>query len=207
MAFPFIAAAGAATSLAKGISSGKGAKKAQQAQERAAAEQRALTERIYNQNRTYAQSDIDLGDAAARRQASLLGLPGGDGSDPTAILRATPGYEFRMSEMLRGQKAGSFANGMGTSGAAMKALVERSHGIADQGFNNYFNQTGQIADRGAGAKSSLAGVSTNYARDTNSITQGNADSQSQFQMFKANNFNNTLDGVTKQFGSSFGGGK
>lgn len=207
MAFPLLAAVGAATSIAKGVSSGKGAKKAAQAQERAAAEQRALYERIYNQNRNYAQSDVELGDAATRRQASLLGLPGGDGSNPTEILRNTPGYEFRLSEMMRGQRAGTFANGMGTSGAAMKALQDRSYGIADQGFNNYFAQTGQVADRGSATKSSLAGVSTNYARDTNAVTQGNADVQSQFQMFKANKFNQTLDGVTKQFGSSFGGGK
>lgn len=205
MAFPVIAAIGAATSVAKGVSSGKGAKKAAQAQERAAAEQRALYERIYNQNANNFRGDIEIGDAAARRQASLLGLPGGDGSNPTEILRNTPGYEFRLAEMMRGQKAGTFANGMGTSGAAMKALQDRSFGLADQTFNTYFNQTGQVADRGSGAKSALAGVSTNYARDTNQVTQSNADVQSQFQMFKANNFNNTLDGVTKQFGSSFGG--
>ena len=207
MAFPLLAAVGIGTAAAKGISSGKGAKKAQQAQERAAAEQRALTERIYNQNANNFAGDITLGDAAARRQAALLGLEGGDGSNPTEILRNTPGYEFRMSEMLRGQKAGSFANGMGTSGAAMKALQDRSYGIADQGFNNYFAQTGELADRGSGAKSALAGVSTTYARDTNTITQGEADARSKFEMFKANNFNSTLDGVTKQFGSSFGGGK
>ena len=189
----------------KAVSSGKGASKAAKIQAKSAAEQRGLYERIYNQNANNFQSDITLGDAAARRQAALLGLPGGDGSNPTEILRSTPGYEYRLAEMMRGQKAGSFANGMGTSGAAMKALQDRSFGLADQTFNTYFNQTGEVADRGSGAKSALAGVSTNYARDTNQVTQGNADVQSQFQMFKANNLNEAVDGVSKIFGSSFGG--
>ena len=203
MAFPVIAAIGAATSVAQGISSGKGAKAARKAQEKAAQDQLNLQRNIYNQNSANFQSDISLGDAAARRQAALLGLEGGDGSNPTEILRNTPGYDWRMGEMMRGVKAGTYANGTGTSGAAMKQLQERAYGIADQGFNNYFDQTGQIANRGVASKSALAGVSTDYARDSNAITQNVADTQSQYQMFKANNFNSTLDGVTKQFGSAY----
>lgn len=203
MAFPVIAAIGAATSVAQGISSGKGAKKAAQAQERAAAQQRALYEKIYNQNSANFQGDITLGDAAARRQAALLGLEGGDGSNPTEILRNTPGYEFRMAEMMKGVNSNAYSSGMGNSGATLKALQDRAYGVADQGFNNYFGQVGSVADRGVGAKSALAGVSTNFARDTNQVTQNAADTQSQYQMFKANNFNSTLDGVTKQFGSAY----
>ncbi|UZK70755.1 hypothetical protein OKW76_06965 [Sphingomonas sp. S1-29] len=198
-------AVGAATSVAKGISSGKGAKRAAQIQAKSAAEQRAQYERIYNMNANNFKGDIALGDAASARQASLLGLAGGDGSNPTEVLRATPGYEFRVSEALRGQQAGAYANGMGTSGAAMKQLQERSMGLADQTFNTYFDQTGQVANRGVAAKSSLAGVSTNWADSDSRVAQGAADTKSQFQMFKAANFNNTLDGVTKSFGSSFGG--
>ncbi|UZK69602.1 hypothetical protein OKW76_00485 [Sphingomonas sp. S1-29] len=206
MPVPIIAAGiGAATSVAKGVSSGKGAKKAAQIQAQSAAQQRALQERVYNQNANNFRGDIQLGDAASARQAALLGLAGGDGSNPTEVLRATPGYEFRFGEMLRGQQAGAYANGMGTSGAAMKQLQDRSMGLADQTFNTYFDQTGQIANRGVAAKSSLAGVSTNWANTDNKIAQGAADSNRNFAMFKANNFNNTLDGVTKAFGSSFGG--
>lgn len=200
-----LAAIGAATSVAKGISSGKGAKKAAQIQAQSAAEQRALYERIYNQNAANFQGDIALGDAAAKRQAALLGLDGGDGSDIQEILRNTPGYQFRLAEALKGVNTNAYTAGMGNSGAAMKALQERAYNIADQGFNTYFNQTGTVADRGVGAKSALAGVSTNFARDTNAVTQNNANAQSQFQMFRANNLNSMIDGVMKPFGSSFGG--
>ena len=202
-----LAAIGAATSVAKGISSGKGAKKAAQIQAQSAAEQRALYERIYNQNAANFQGDIALGDAAAKRQAALLGLDGGDGSDIQEILRNTPGYQFRLAEALRGVNTNAYHAGMGNSGAAAKALQDRAYNLADQGFNTYFNQAGTIADRGVGAKSALAGVSTNFARDSNAVTQNNANAQSQFQMFRANNFNQMLDGVIRPFGSSFGGGE
>jgi len=201
-----VQAIGAATSVARGISSGKGAKKAAQIQAKSAAEQRALYEKIYNQNAANFQSDITLGNAAARRQAALLGLDGGDGSNIQDILRSTPGYEFRMSEALKGVNSNAYASGMGNSGATMKALQDRAYNVADQGFNTYFNQTGEIADRGVGSKSALAGVSTNFARDTNAVNQNAANTNSEYQMFKANNFNSTLDGVTKQFGSAYDSG-
>lgn len=211
-----IQAIGAATSVAKSVSSGKGAKKAAQIQAQSAREQMNLYKDIYNRNAANFQSDITLGDAAARRQAALLGLDGGDGSNVTEILRNTPGYEFRMAEAMKGVNSNAYASGMGNSGATMKALQDRAYNVADQGFNTYFNQTGQIADRGVGSKSALAGVSTNFARDTNAVNQNAANTQSEYQMFKANNFNSALDGVTKQFGSAydagafkglFGGGK
>ena len=200
---------GAAGSVAGGVASGKGAKKAAKAQAQAAKEQQALQQKIYNQNEARFGTEIDNGDLANARLMSLLGLGAGDGSTPTQILRATPGYDFKMGEALRGVRSNAYARGLGNSGATARALHETAMGVADQGFNNYVNQVSGIADRGSGAKGALADVSQNFANNYNQITQNAADTASNYAMFKAQNFNNTLGGVLKAggtlFGSSYGG--
>jgi hypothetical protein len=207
---PVGAIIGGVGAVAGGISSGKGASKAAQIQAQASAQQNALLKSIYDQNSANFQSDITAGDNASTRQQQLLGLVPG-GASPTDILRATPGYQFKMDQGLQAVNSNAYASGLGNSGATLKALLTYGQGVADQGFNNYYSQVGQVADRGSAAKSSLAGVSTTYAHDSNNVTQNAADTAANYQLFKAANFNNTLDGLLKAggnaFGSSYGGGK
>lgn len=200
---PVAAIVGGVGAVAGGISSGKGASKAAQIQANASAQQNALLKSIYDQNTALFRPDITAGDAASLRQQQLLGLiPGG--ASPTDILRATPGYQFKMSQGLEAINSNAYASGLGNSGATLKALLAQGQGIADQGFNNYFNQVGTISDRGSAAKSSLSGVSTTYAHDTNNVTQNQANSDAANALFQAANFNNTLNGILKAGGQAFG---
>ena len=76
------------------------------------------------------------------RVNDLLGLGDDPNYDATAYLRQTPGYQFKLSEALRGVNSNAYASGLGNSGATFKALQERAMGVADQGFNNYLAQVG-----------------------------------------------------------------
>lgn len=200
---------GAVGSVAGGVASGKGAKKAARIQAQSAAEQRRMLQNMYDQNEARFQPEFQAGSDATQRLMALLGM-GDQSVNPTQILRDTPGYQFRMNEALRGVNTNAYARGLGNSGATQRALMEKAQGVADQGFNNYFGQVSSIADRGMGAKSAMAGVSQNFANNYNNVTQQAADTASNYQMFKAQNFSNTLSGVLQAggaaFGSSFGSG-
>ena len=203
------AGASAVGSVAGGISSGKGAKKAAKIQAQSAREQRALLTDIYNQNASRFGSEISNGDVAQQRIMDLLGLSGND-VNATEVLRSTPGYQFRLDEALRGVNSNAYASGLGLSGATLRALQGTAMGVADQGFNNYLGQVDSVANRGSTAKSNLAGVSQNYANSSNAVSQQAADTAANYQLFKAANFNNTLQGLLnaggQAFGSSYGGG-
>jgi hypothetical protein len=189
--------------VAGGVSSGKGASKAAQIQADSARQQQALLEKIYNSNKALFTPDITSGDAASARVNDLLGLSGNK-VDPTEILRNTPGYQFKMDQGLKAVNSNAYASGQGNSGATLKALLKTGQGIADQGFNNYLGQANIVADRGTAAKASLSGVSTNFANNSNTVTQNAADTSANYQLFKAQNFNNTLDGLLKAGGQAFG---
>ena len=195
---------GAAGSVAGGVASGKGAKKAARIQAQSAAEQRRMLQQMYNQNEARFRPEFEAGSDATARLQALLGMGGESGADITQMVRETPGYGFRMSEALRGVGSNAYARGLGNSGATQRALMETAHGVADQGFNNYFGQVSSVADRGLSSKSAMAGVSQNFANNYNQVSQNAADTQSNYQMFKAQNFNNTLSGILQAGGQVFG---
>lgn len=196
--------------VAGGVSSGKGASKAAAIQAESSAKQQALLQSIYNSNKDLFTPDIKSGDVASGRINDLLGLSGNK-VDATEIFRNTPGYQFKMDQGLKAVNSNAYASGSGNSGATLKALLKTGQGVADQAFGNYLGQVNVVADRGTAAKSSLSGVSTNFANNSNNVTQAAADTSANYQLFKAQNFNNTLDGLLKAggqaFGSSYGGKK
>lgn len=198
---------GAAGSVAGGIASGKGAKKAAKIQAQAQREQMARLEAIYNRNASNFQGEINQGNTAQQRQLDMLGL-GDPKFDATAVLRNTPGYQFRFSEGLKGVNTNAYASGLGLSGATLKALQRNGQNTADQTYQQYLANIGDIANRGTAAKGTLAGVSTNFANSANQVTQHGADNASDAAILKAQSFANMLKGVSgaaaSAYGSSFG---
>ena len=195
------AAIGAVGAVAGGVASGKGAKKAAKIQAKTAAQQMALQRELYNRNRAMFNPTIRSGETAESHINQLLGLAPSTKS-ATEILRSTPGYQYRMSEALSAVNAGAASRGMYRSGAAMKALQDRAYNVADQGFNTHLAQVTDVANRGAGAKSAMAGVSQNFGNASANIAQNSANAQSNAALFQAQNFGNTLSGVLGSLGQA-----
>lgn len=110
-------------------------------------------------NSQAAKTYSPLGADAFRTQAGLLGV----GGDPAASQRAFENYlgstGYR-SALQGGNDAitSSMAAGLGNkSGAADKARLRFGTGLANQYFNNYFNQTGQLAGAGQRADEFVSG--------------------------------------------------
>lgn len=59
--------------------------------------------------------------------------------DP-AKFQVDPGYQFRLSEGINAVNAGSAARRLLRSGDAAKALQARGEGLANQGFNDWYNR-------------------------------------------------------------------
>lgn len=195
-------------SVAGGIASGKGASKAAEIQKQASEEQTAALQSMYNNNVSLMRPTYDNGQQAQTRLNSLLGLPGGDGSDPQATLAATPGYQFALNQSLAATNANAYAAGLGNSGAALKALQDRAAGLASNNYNTYVNQLGSVADRGVTAMNGLVSQGNYTTGAENAVTQANANSQSANAVYQGQNLANVIKGISdsagKAFGSSYG---
>ncbi len=56
-----------------------------------------------------------------------------------AALQNTPGYQFNLSQGLRGVQNSAAARGLGASGAALKGAATFATGLADSTYQNQFN--------------------------------------------------------------------
>jgi hypothetical protein len=93
----------------------------------------------------------------------------------TDLIRQTPGYAFRLQQGLDGINTSAYMRGYGNSGAVGKALESYGQNLADNYYQTYLNNVMQVANQGAGAASSVAGVSQNYGNNVNGINQSLAD--------------------------------
>lgn len=80
----------------------------------------------------------------------------------TQTLRQTPGYMFMQDEGKR-QLENSFASrGKLLSGSAMKALQDRSMGLADQTYQQSVNNAFNLTNIGMGSAAQIQGAGNNY---------------------------------------------
>ena len=76
-------------------------------------------------------------------------------------LEADPGYQFRLKQGQQALERSLAAQGLGQSGAALKAAQEYGQGLADQTYNDYFGRQAQLANMGYGAAGGLGSLYTN----------------------------------------------
>ena len=100
-----------------------------------------------------------------------------------ANLSSTPGYEFSLNQGLKGVNNSYAAEGLGSSGAALKGAASFATGTAqntyNQQFQNYLAQNQQIMNAlyqpvqtGAGAAGTLAGAAVGTGQGIASSTAG-----------------------------------
>ena len=90
--------------------------------------------------------------AQAQNAAGLNGQPGYDAA--MQQFHTSPGYQFSLDQGLRAVDAGAAAQGLGRSGAVLKAEQTFGTGLADQEFTNYYNRLFDLSnlrrERGGG---------------------------------------------------------
>lgn len=152
-------AAGVGLQALGGLLGRSGAKRAARERAQAYADAGNIVGQAYDQATGYFDPRLEQERAAMQRVNALLGLPGGDGSDPTAVLRSTPGYQFMLDQGAQARERLASASGGLVSGNTLAALQEYGQGLADQTFNNYLAQVTGLQNQGV--DNVLAGLSVN----------------------------------------------
>lgn len=109
--------------------------------------------------------------------------------------RNSTGYQFRLGEGLDAVNSGYAGSGVLQSGAALRGITEYGQNFASNEFGNYLNALGNQQAVGAGAASSSAGVSQNFANMASNSNNINAQNQMAAQLGRQNPFANALGTV------------
>ena len=109
--------------------------------------------------------------------------------------RNSTGYQFRLGEGLDAVNSGYAGAGVLQSGAAMRGITEYGQNFASNEFGNYMNALANQQAVGAGAASSGAGVSQNFAAMATGSNNFNAQNQMSAQLGRQNPFANALGTV------------
>jgi hypothetical protein len=92
------------------------------------------------------------------------------GPDYSAFF-ASPDYNFRRTEGMRGIQGTAAARGGAFSGNALKALNEYNSNLASGEFGNYFARQAQLAGIGQGAVNSSSAAGQNMANNVSGLMQ------------------------------------
>lgn len=139
------------------------ANQAAQAQANTTNAQTNLLAQMYNQNREDQAPYRAAGQNALT--AYMQNLEGG--------FQNTPGYQFMQNEAQRAVMANAAAGRNVNSGATLKALQDRSAGLADQTYGNYMQRLGAAMGMGQNAAAQTGSAAQNYGATTaNVLGQG-----------------------------------
>ena len=116
------------------------------------------------QGQGYFQPYYGTGTQAVGQESALLGLQGQDAANAAmSTFQASPGYQWRLQQGLRGIDAGAAAGvrqpGV-RSGATIKAEEAYGQGLASSEFGDYFTRLNALAGMGQSAGTSLANLGT-----------------------------------------------
>lgn len=174
----------AGTGLVSGIMGSNASQQAANTQAQAADEAAQVQMNMFNTTQANLQPYMQAGNSA------LAALQGGIGTgaqtaggpsygsliapfQPTmAQLSQTPGYQFTLQQGLQAAQNGYAAQGLGSSGAAIKGAANYAEGLAgttyQQQFQNYltqnqqiYNMLGGVASQGENAAANLGNVGVN----------------------------------------------
>lgn len=170
-----------------GIASSNAASKAADAQSAAAGDATQAQLAMFDQTQRNLAPFINIGQRQAANLESLLPELTRPFAPTMAQLSATPGYQFTLDQGLKATQNSFAAQGLGSSGAAMKGAANYAEGLAgttfQQQFQNYmagnaqqFNMINALAGLGAGAAGQLGQFATQTGGQVgqNMIGAGNA---------------------------------
>ena len=142
------------------------ATKAASAQTSAADTAAAAATNSFNTTNTNLAPYRDIGNTAAINLTSKLS----DLTTPITMdqstLEKTPGYQFNLTQGLKAAQNSAAARGLGTSGAALKGATTFATGLADNTYQNQFNNANTNQTNAFNRLSSLVNTGENAAAGT-----------------------------------------
>jgi hypothetical protein len=197
-----LAAGGA---VASSVVAGNAAKRAAGVQADAAkvASDRALAQ--YGETKNNLAPYIDAGKGGLAEEQNLLGLGSGGAADPGKInsfLEKTPGYAFTLDQGLKSTQNGFAAQGLGSSGAALKGAAQFSTGLASQQYETILQNYMKLAGQGQDAATTLGGQGLTATGNANAYSTSGAAATAGGIIGGANALTAGINGVTSQAGNA-----
>lgn len=188
--------------------SSSAASKAAKAQQNAANQASQISKDQYAQTRADLAPYRDTGANALKRYADASGVNGADARTASfADFRADPGYEFQMSEGLRGVQGSAAAGSLGINGGGvLKALQRYGQGVADQGYNNYLERFKTLSSLGENAAAQTGNFGAQAAQQQGAFAMDAGAAKAGGYLGQANAWNGALNNGLKIYGRSQGWG-
>lgn len=135
----------------------------------------------------------------------LAGLAGLNGADMQSYLQSMPGYQFALTQGLKSVQNNAAARGLGESGAALKGAAQYATGLADQTYNNNFNNLLKLSSLGQDTATKMGNINIGQGINTaNAYTAGANAIQGGFNSIPAGNYYNQL--LQGMYGNGTNGG-
>jgi hypothetical protein len=137
-----------------------------------------------------------------RRGATPQQIAGYHGPGPAnmSLFTATPDYQFRRDEGMRGLEQSAAARGGAFSGNAMAALNERNSNLASQEFANFYDRMMRLAGYGGGTAQNQATMGQNYANSAGQAIGAAGDARASGVAGQYNAWGNAIGDVANIFG-------
>jgi hypothetical protein len=149
-----------ATGLAGAAISGSAAKSAASQQASAEANAAAIQQQQFQETKAGLDPYNTTGQAAATKLQNTAAF----NFNPTqAQLETTPGYQFNLSQGLKSTQNSYAAQGLGTSGAALKGAATFASGLADTTYQNQFSNALNSYNTNVGMLQNQANTGENAA--------------------------------------------
>lgn len=217
-----IAGAGVVGGVASGVIGANASKSAANTQAQAAQYAADLQNSQFQQMQQNLQPYMNLGQSGISQLQALLGsgnLNSQFSFNPTqAQLEQTPGYQFTLRQGLKGVDNAAAAKGLNLSGAQMKGISDYTTGLADQTYQQQYNNALQqfmtnygvrsdqynrlagLVGLGQNAAAGVGNAGLQTASNMGSALMGGANAQAAGQIGAAN----AISGGIGQIGSSVG---
>lgn len=216
-----VAAAIVGSSVVGGLLSSDASQSAANTQANAANNAAAMQQNQFNQMRQSLQPYMDLGSGSIPQLMGLLNsnkLNAQFSFNPTQQqLEQTPGYQFALQQGLKGVNNSMSARGLGNSGAQAKAITQYATGLADQTYqqqynnalqnfmtnygvnSNQFGRLGGLLSLGENAAAGVGNAGLQTASNAGNFLTSGANAQAAGTIGSANAINNGLSGATGGF--------
>lgn len=129
---------------------------------------------------------------------------GGDAEDPYARFRATPGYQFQLTEGQRAIDSSAAARGGLMRGSTLARLQEFGQGLADQTYGQYYNRLAALAGMGQTATGTATGLGSATASNLGNLYMGAGDARASSYLTQGAAQQSALGSIFNAAGSIFG---
>lgn len=127
-----------------------------------------------------------------RQQYGAINTPAGPNM---GVFTASPDYQFRRDEGMRGIQQSAVARTGGLGGNALRDLVGFNSNLAAGEFSNYFERMSRLAGFGGAATNNAINVGQNYAANAGNAAMAGGSARASGVMGAANSWGNAIQGV------------